>query len=133
MADVEIDPDQIYFFEIDDQYYFKYYFDRSDIFDQLNSYYNTDEYRFEVDEADFSSVRETLEQYYFEPIVVTEFGPFCVVKEQYTEHAEILRKSVMNWERRGHHFFVMKDERSVAEAIEYGATPIDETEFVVGV
>ena len=58
--------------------------------------------------------------------------PNYVVKEKYTEHAEILRSSVANWERDGQRFFLLKDERSVRLSEEQGATPIEETNYVVG-
>jgi len=51
----------------------------------------------------------------------------------YDEHADILRESVLTWERRGHRFFVMKDELAVESAIEAGATPVAETEFEAGI
>ena len=65
-------------------------------------------------------------------MVVENLEPYCVVKEKYTKHADILRNSVANWERDGQLFFLMKDELSVREAVEKGARRIEETEFVVG-
>jgi hypothetical protein len=108
------------------------HFDREDVFESLREYYNDDEYRFEIPAEDFDTVRAQLEDEFFEPVVVEDLEPYCVVKEQYTEHAEILKQSVFNWERRGHLFFLMKDELAVKDAVERGATPIEETEFVLG-
>jgi len=65
-------------------------------------------------------------------VVAEELEPYCVVTEQYTEYGDILRESVAHWTRQGHRFFLMKDELSVREAVEHGATRLTETDFVVG-
>jgi hypothetical protein len=65
-------------------------------------------------------------------VVVEDLDEFCVVKEQYTEHAEILRNAVVKWQRRGYNFFFMKDPRSVDQALEHGATRIEDTDLEVG-
>lgn len=69
---------------------------------------------------------------YYEPTVVTDFEPYCVVVEKYDEHAAILKQSVLTWERQGKRFFLMKDDLAVKQAIEYGATRITDTDLVVG-
>jgi len=132
MPTFDVDAERITVFRIDDEYLFSYYFDREDVFESLREYYNEDEYRFEIPAEDFDTVRAQLEDEFFEPVVVEDLDPYCVVKEQYTEHAEILKQSVLNWERRGHLFFLMKDELAVKDAVERGATPIEETDFVLG-
>jgi len=101
-------------------------------FEQLREYYNEEAYRFEIPAADFEAVRDQLAEEYIEFVVVEDLEPYCVVKEKYSEHADILRDSVLHWERDGQLFFVMKDELSVKEAIERGATLITDTEYVVG-
>ena len=65
-------------------------------------------------------------------VVVTDLEPYCVVVEKYDEHATVLKQSVATWERQGHRFFLMKDDLAVREAVERGATPVGETDFVVG-
>jgi hypothetical protein len=80
----------------------------------------------------FDSFREQLADEYIELVVADELEPYCVVKDKYTEHADILRDSVLSWERDGQLFFLMKDDLSVKEAIEQGATPVEETDLVVG-
>lgn len=135
MPEFDVDAERITVFRIDDEYLFAHYFDRQDIFDDLSEYYNDDAYRFEVPEAEFDNVRERLADAYFEPVVVDrdDFDAYCVVKEKYTEHAEILRESVVHWERRGHLFFLMKNELAVEEALERGATRLADTDFVLGI
>jgi len=128
----DVDPTQLIVFKIDDEYLFSHYFHQQDVFDDLQEYYNDDAYRFEVPAAEFDTVSNRLEDAYFEPAVVTELEPYCVVIDKYDEHAEILKNSVANWERSGKRFFLIKDDLAVKEAVERGATRISETDFVVG-
>lgn len=132
MPDFDIEPERINVFRIDDTYMFKHFFERTDIFDQLADYYNERKYRFEVPPDDYTSVKNELAKNYYELVVVEDLREYCVVKEQYTNHAEILRDAVVQWDRRGQLFFLMKDQLSVQTAIERGATRIDDTGFVVG-
>lgn len=132
MADIGVDREPIYAFQPEDTYLFKHYFERTDIFSKLQEYYNGDEYRFEVPQDEFPAVSEYLEDNYYELIIVEDIDEFTVVKEEYTEHSAILRNSVMNWSRRGYNFFVMKDPLSVDQAVEQGATRIEDTDLVAG-
>lgn len=125
------DREPIYVFQVDDSYLFSHYFARTDIFSELQEYYN-DEYRFEVPEDDFPWVLELLEDNQYRPIRVEDIEEFAVVKEQYTEHADILRNSVIHWNQDGYNLFVMQSPRAVEEAVERGATRIEETDLVLG-
>lgn len=127
--DVEKEP--IYVFELKESYVFKHYFERQDLFSELSDYYDDEEYRFEVPADEFRAVRELLGQNYFEPKLVDDYAAFAVVKEAYTEHADILRNSVLSWTREGYNFFIMKDPGAVEQAVERGATRIDETDLVL--
>jgi methyltransferase-like protein len=93
---------------------------------------NDDEYRFEIPEDDFPRVLELLEENHYKPIRVDDIKEFAVVKEQYTEHKDILRNSVIHWSRDGYNFFVMQNPRAVEEAVEQGATRLEEIELVLG-
>jgi len=132
MPTFDVEPEELTVFKVDDEYLFSQYFDQQDVFEDLRDYYNDDAYRFEVPADEFENVRERLEDAYFDPVVVTDLEPYCVVIDKYDEHAEILKQSVANWERSGNRFFLMKDELVVKEAVERGATRISETDFVVG-
>lgn len=132
MPTFDIEAERLTVFHIGDEYLFTHYFDRDDIFEQLQPYYDSDAYRFEVPAEEFDEVRELLTEEYFEPVVVEDLDPYCVVIEKYDPHADILRNSVVNWERRGHKFFLLKDELSVKEALEQGARRIADTEFALG-
>ena len=129
---VSSEREPIYVFKVDDAYLFTHYFARADVFSELQMYYVDDEYRFEVPEDDFPGVLEVLEQNHYEPIRVEDIKQFAVVKEEYTEHADILRNSVMHWNRDGYDFFVMQSPQAVEEAVKQGATPIEETDLVLG-
>lgn len=132
MPDFDVDRDRINVFPVGDAYVFTHYFDRTDLFEALREYYDGDAYRFEVPAAEFPRVEERLLEAYFEPVVVDDPETYCVVKEQYTEHADILRNAVVSWERRGHLFFLMEDELSVQNALDAGARRLDTTEFAFG-
>lgn len=133
MAGLDIDRDRLTIFRTGNEYLFSHYFERADIFEALSEYYNDEEYRFEVPASDFEDVRERLEAAYFEPRVISDLEPYCVVIEKYEEHAGILKSAVATWERKGHRFFLLEDELAVADALDRGATRVSETEFVVGI
>lgn len=132
MPSFDVDPERITVFHVGDEYLFSYYFEREDVFEAVREYYVDDAYRFEVPATEFEDVRERLADYHYALDVVEDLEPYVVVTGKYDQYADILRQSVANWERRGHRFFLMQDELAVREAVEAGATPVAETEFVVG-
>lgn len=132
-SDTEREP--IYVFEIDGEHLFSHHFQRTGIFSGLSEYYHDDEYRFEVSVDDFPRVLELLElleQNHYKPIPVEEIEEFAVVREQYTEHKDILRNSVIHWSRDGYNFFVMQTPQAVERAVEQGATRLQEADLVLG-
>ena len=133
MPEFDVDVEPIYVFEIDGTYLFKYFFERKDIFSELSEHYDDEKYRFEVSTADFDTIRDLLEDNYYEPTIVEDVEAFSVVKEQYTKQADILRNSVMHWTRDGYHFFVMQDPLAVDQAVEQGATRLEDIELVLGI
>ena len=133
MPEFDVERERINVFRIDDDHLFVHFFDRTDLFEAFREYYNDDAYRFEIPEGEFDEVRGRLTAEYFNPVVIEDPEPYCVVKEKYTKHADILRNSVVNWERRGHRFFIMKDELAVKEALERGPQRLEETDFVLGI
>lgn len=132
MPAFDVDAKPLIVFEVGDEYLFSHYFDREDVFEDLRDYYNDDAYRFEVPADEFGTVRERLEEAYFELTIITDLEPYCVVVEKYDKHADILRESVVTWERRGHRFFLMQDEVAVKEALDQGARKLAETDFALG-
>jgi len=55
--------------------------------------------------------------------------PFCVVKEKYTDHADILRNSVYHTSRGSNTVFMMQDRLSAEQAVEQGATPLADSDI----
>jgi hypothetical protein len=96
MPSFDVTPERITVFPVDDEYLFTHYFERTDIFESLKEYYNHDTYRFEVPADEFETVREQLADNYYDLVVVDDLEPYCVVKEAYTPHADILRASVIH-------------------------------------
>lgn len=127
------DGNTITAFHLGEEYVFAHYFERDHVFDRVREHYDDDGYRFEVPEDEFEDVREFLEAEGCRVYVVEDPEPYCVVMERYDEHADVLRESVAHWERRGHLFFLLRDERAVDEALDAGATPVAETEFALGI
>ncbi len=132
MADFDVDRERINVFPVGTEYVFTHYFDRTDLFEEFREHYNGDEYRFEVPREEFPAVERRLSEAYFDPVVIEDLESYCVVKEQYTEHADILKDSIATWERRGHLFFLMETELSVKKSLEAGARRLEDTEFVLG-
>lgn len=123
----------VYLFELDDRYLFKRYFPQTDVFDTLREHYVNDAYRFEVPDDALDTVVESLRDHGYEPTVVDDPEPFCVVIDQYESHADILSRSVVNWTRRDHRFFLMPDPMAVEQAIEQGAVLVTESSFEAGI
>lgn len=133
MATDAADHTPIYLFPDEGTYYFSHFFDRTDLFDELATFYHGGAYRFEVPASELEEVTVLLEDHWFDPVIVDDISRFCVVKEQYTSHAEILNLSVLHWNRRGFNFFVMRDPLAVDQAVGHGATRIEGTDLVVGI
>lgn len=132
MPTFDIEPEEITVFPIEDEYWFSHYFDRTDLFRRLREYHNDEAYRFEIPADEFDTVREELADEYIDLVIAEDLESYCVVTEQHTEYGDILRDSVAHWKRQYHRLFLMKDELSVREAVEHGATQLAETDFVVG-
>jgi hypothetical protein len=132
MPTFEVDQTTINVFAVGGTYLFKHYFEQDEVFDALRPYYKEDDYRFEVPQDAFKEVRETLEDHFFEPVVIRDLEPFCVVYPKYAEHPDVLFKaSVLQRSHRDHHVFLMKDQLSVEQAVNNGATELAESEVDV--
>lgn len=134
MPTFDVGREQIHVFAIDDTDVFKQYFEQDDLFRQLRRYYNEEEYRFEVPEDAFDEVQELLEEHFYTPAVVDEPEQFCVVYPKYSEHPDVLFKaSLLQRSKENYHVFLMKDQVSVEQAVERGATRIANSNLEVGV
>lgn len=119
-------------FCLGDTYLFSHYFNREDLFVELCEYYDNNRYVFEIPDEEFKHVKDLLIQNYYNVITIEDIQAYCVVIDQYKEHADILQQSVLSWKRRGHRFFLMDTEIAVKNAVNQGATRISETEFALG-
>jgi len=128
MPTFDVEREEITAFEVDGTYLFKQYFDRDDVFDALNSYYNSDKYRFEVEEGELDEVQQILDEYFFDLQIADELEKYCVVMEQGIDYSDVLRNAVLTKRRSGHVVFLMKDLLSVEQAEEMGARRLSETE-----
>ena len=103
MPTFDADTPQINAFEVEDAstYIFSQYFDQEDVFGELREHYNSEYYRFEVPATEIDRVESFLDEYFYELTRVTldDIEPFCVVKEKYTNHADILCNSVYHTSR----------------------------------
>jgi hypothetical protein len=125
MPAFDVDRDQINVFEINDTYLFKQYFDNDDVFETLRDYYNPDAYRFEVPtDNDLETVEDMLHEHFYQINVVEDIEPYCVVKGRHSDNEDVLRNTVVKYDRGQETIFLLKDQLSVDQAVEQGATQI---------
>lgn len=117
-------------FPIDDAVLVKHYFDGEAVFERLRPYYNESQYRFEVDVADFDSLRRFLREHGYDLRVVRAPEAYWVAVERYTDHPDdIFRRSVYQERAEGYNCFLLKDRAAVERALEDGATRLGATPF----
>lgn len=129
MPTFDVDGEEIAAFEFDDRYFFKQYFDENDLFQQLEKYYNSDKYRFEVPDREVSNVSQILDNYFYDLETIENYNKFCVVKDRQLDSSEILRNAVITHRQGKYEIFLMKDQLSASRAIEKGATPIQKSDL----
>jgi len=120
-------------FRVGDDYVFSHYFEREALFADLREYHVDGEYRFEVPAEEFEAVEDRLSSSGYGVTVVEDVEPYCVVTGKYEKHADVLRNSVVHWERRDHLFFLLESRHAAEQAVEDGARWVEETEFALGV
>ena len=111
-----------------------HYFEREDVFDVLSKYYNGDQYRFEVPLTDLDGIESTLDEYFYEPCIIktADFASIASSKSRTLPTRIFCAIRSQHWTREGHNVFIIKDESAKREALEAGANPITDTEFVLG-
>lgn len=129
MPTFDAEQEQITAFEFDQTCLFKQYFDKDDLFQQLEQYYNSDKYRFEVPEEELSEVDQILHSFFYKLKVVDQAREYCVVQNKEEDSSEILRNSVAHQRRAGYDIFLMKDMISARQAIEKGAQSLEKTDL----
>lgn len=133
MPTFDVDPTEISAFRVDDSILFKHYFDNQEAFTGLEEYYNRDEYRFEVPGDDLNSVKQILDTHYCSLQVVEDYDPYCVVVDTDQDYSDVLRNAVLTKERSGYLILLLKDEISVEQAAEHGATRLADTHINEGI
>jgi hypothetical protein len=128
MPAFDVDREEITAFEVDGTYLFKQYFDRDDVFDALESYYNSDKYRFEVPEDELNDAQQILDDHFFDLRIEDDLHSYCVVMEHGDDYSDVLRNSVLTRRRGSTIVFLMKDLLSVEQAVEHGARRLSETD-----
>ena len=130
MPSFDVDREQVNLFRVEDRYLFKQYFDQDTVFTALRDYYNQDDYRFEVPPDAVEEVKQVLREHMFEPVVVDAPAEFCVVYPKYTDHPDVLFKTaVLQRSKRDRHLFLLKDQLSVEQAVNNGATRLADTDM----
>ena len=128
MPTFDADTTEINAFEVEDAdlYIFSQYFDQQEVFSELREYYNSERYRFEVPTNEMDRIESFLDGYFYNlnRVAPDAIESFCVVKEKYTDHADILRNSVYHTSQGSNTVFVMQDRLSTEHAAEQGATPL---------
>jgi len=122
MPTFDVDREEITAFEFDGKYTFKQYFDNDDLFQELEQYYNSDKYRFEIPEGELSEVRQVLDKYFYELQIADNIAEHCVVQQKEADSSTILRNAVLSQRQGNHDIFLMKDKLSVRQAVEQGAS-----------
>ena len=132
MPSFDVDTTRINAFAVEDAdlYIFTQYFDQEEVFDELREWYNSEQYRFEVPADEIERVESFLGEYFYDlnRVAPDEIEPFCVVKEKYTDHADILRNSVYHTSRGSNTIFVMQDRLSAEQAVEQDAMPLADSD-----
>ncbi|MDX1747034.1 MAG: hypothetical protein R3324_13945 [Halobacteriales archaeon] len=125
---VPASAERINVFHVGEAFLFKHYFDDDEIFDELREYYNHSQYRFEIPAPDFERIRLFLEDREYGLVVVDDIEPFSVVVRKYTAHPEnIFKGSVLHRSVGDYNLFVMTDREAMADAVEAGATPLEDS------
>ena len=129
MPTFDVEQEEITAFEFGQTYLFKQYFDKDDLFQQLQEHYNSDKYRFEIPEGELTEVKQILDSFFYELKIADEPMDYCVVQDKQVDSSDILRNSVANQRRGNYEIYLMKDDISVRQAVEKGATRLENADL----
>lgn len=120
--------ERINVFPVEERYLFRHYFEDEDVFDRVRSYYNNRQYRFELPPEEFDSLRSFLSEYDYSLVLVDAVAEFVVVVKKYTDHPDnIFKASVIQRSVDDYNCFLMRDQPSVEQAVDDGATRLTDT------
>jgi len=101
---------------------FKHFFAEKETFKELADHYSRDRYRFEfLTEHERDEAFEKLKSRGFEIHVVEDLAGYVVTLDKRSKYAQVLKNSVEYVETKEERVFLMKDQVSVEEALEFGA------------
>jgi len=125
----DVEQEDVTAFWFGQTYLFKQYFDKDGLFQQLQDYYNFDRCRFDVPQRRILEVRQILDSHFYELRIADEPMDYCVVQGKQGDSSDIPRNSVANQRRGNYEIYLMKDYVSVRQAIEKGATRLEEADL----
>lgn len=122
MPTFNVDREEITAFEFDGRYIFKQYFEKDDLLQELEQYYNTDRYRFEIPDGSLLEVSQVLDDDFYGLKIADNIFPYFVVQQKEADSSTTLRNAVVSRQQRNQDIFLMKDKLSVKQAVEQGAS-----------
>jgi len=125
----DVEKTAITVFEIDGLYLFKQYFDEDGLFQELEDYYNSERYRFEVPGDDIQETSQTLNDYFYELKLAENPADYCAVIDKDADASDIMRNAVASQKHRDCVIFLLKDKISLRQAKEHGAISLEKSEI----
>ncbi len=120
--DVKEKRPRINIFKLSGAYYFKYFFDDSELFRELEPFYEKACYRFKMATAgERNKVMKILDKKGYDPIPIEYPALFTVEIGRYQKYSELLKNSVESYRLRDKILLIMKDIAWVEQALEMGA------------
>jgi len=89
MPTFDVELEEVTAFEFGQTYLFKQYFDKDDLFQQLQEYYNSNEFRFEVPEGEVQKVRQILDNMFYQLKIADEPMKYFVVQDEQANMLDI--------------------------------------------
>ncbi len=109
-------------FKLGNAYYFKHFFDDSELFRELEPYYEKASYRFKMaTSGERNKVMKLLDRKGFDPNIIEDAASFTVEIGKYQKYGVLLKNSVESYPLRDKILLVMKDMVWVEQALTMGA------------
>lgn len=124
------DAERVNAFRVGGDVLFRHYFDGDAVFDRLQPFYESQEYRFSVPDGRFPELRTFLADHGYDVRVVDDPNRFAVRCRKYRSHPEnIFKAAVLQRSAGDYTVFILRSEAEVEKAVEQGATPLVETDL----
>lgn len=113
---------RINIFKLSGAYYFKHFFDDTELFRELEPFYEKQKYRFKMPTAgERNKVMKILDKKGYDPTLIEDPEPYTIEISKYQKYGELLKNSVENYPMRDKIVLVMKDMAWVEQAVAMGA------------